>query len=113
MPKMVWTIPVAKPRYSRGTEPMIAAWFGVLKNPEPTPTSAIMLAGSIQCESVLRKPPMAKAPRVARTPIEAGARGPIRSVSWPLTVASPIVKTGAARKMSPMSDGEKWSTSWM
>ena len=33
-------------------------------------------------------------------------------LSWPLTGASPMVKTGAARKMSPMNDGERWSTSW-
>ena len=56
---------------------------------------------------------MAKAAIVISTPIDAGTRGPIRSVSRPLTVARPIVKTGAARKMRPMNDGEKWSTSWI
>ena len=106
-------MPVAKPRYSLGTEPMIAAWFGVLKNPEPTPRSAIMSVGRIQWESTRRKSPMAKALIVARTPIDAGTRGPIRSVSRPLTVARPIVSTGAARKISPMNDAEKCSTSWM
>jgi hypothetical protein len=92
---------------------MIAAWFGVLKNPEPTPRSAIMSVGRIQWESTRRKNPIAKAPMVASTPIEAGMRGPMRSVRRPLTAASPIVKTGAARKISPMNDAEKPSTSWM
>ena len=75
--------------------------------------SAIISVGRIQWESTRRKSPMAKALSVARTPIDAGIRGPMRSVSRPLTAASPIVKTGAARKISPMNDAEKPSTSWM
>ena len=106
MPNSVWTIPVAKPRYSLGTDATIAVWFGVLKSPEPSPNDAITSVGSIQWESVLSNKPTAKAVIVIRTPIEAGIRGPIRSVSWPLTGASAIVKMGAARKMSPMNDGE-------
>ena len=39
-------------------------------------------------------------------------RGPIRSVNRPLTFASPMVNTGAARKISPMNDGDSPSTSW-
>src|SRR5207249_8214231 len=66
-----------------------------------------MSVGRIQWESTRRKSPMKKAPIVARTPIDAGIRGPIRSVSRPLTVARPIVSTGAARKISPMTDAEK------
>src|SRR4029450_6593656 len=73
IPKMVWTMPVAKPRYSRGTEPRIAAWFGVLKKPDPTPTRAIMVAGRSQGESTRRKSPIAKARIVARTPGGGGA----------------------------------------
>jgi len=72
-----------------------------------------MSVGRIQWESTLKNSPIAKALIVASTPIEAGMRGPIRSVSRPLTAASPIVKIGAARKMSPMNEAEKPRTSWM
>ena len=57
---------------------MIAAWFGALKNPEPRPVSAIISGGQdpVGVRSS-RKSPIAKAPIVTSTPIDAGT--PARS----------------------------------
>ena len=112
IPNSVWTIPVAKPRYCRGTEPMIAVWLGALKNPAPRPVSPSSTAGQSQLESGFKTRPTVKAASVTSTPIDAGTRGPIRSVKSPLTFAQAMVKTGAARKTRPMNDGDSRSTSW-
>src|SRR5262249_60396711 len=69
-PKSVCTIPVANPRYSRGTETMIAVWLGALKNPDPSPVRTRSAAGQIQLERIVRNGPMAKAEDVDRPPIE-------------------------------------------
>src|SRR5207244_5394271 len=80
-PKIIWTRPVANPRYSRGTEPMIAVWLGVLKKPWPIPVQASSSAGRLQCESTFSTTPIAKPTMITDSPIDAGIIGPIRSRS--------------------------------
>src|SRR5262245_32291575 len=99
-------MPVANPRYASGTDPMIAAWFGVLKNPVPIPVNAIRTAGSVHDESGRTNRPTTNAAMVVTTPIEVGRRGPTRSLSHPATGASAMVKTGAERNRSPIAEGE-------
>src|SRR3989442_3403896 len=80
-PNTICTRPVANPRYSRGTEPMMAVWLGVLKKPWPIPVQASSSAGRLQCESTLRRIPMTKPAMITDKPIEAGRPRPMRSVS--------------------------------
>src|SRR5207249_1326897 len=104
-PKIIWTRPVANPRYSRGTERMIAVWLGVLKKPWPIPVQASSSAGRLQCESTFSTTPIAKPTMITDSPIDAGIIGPIRSVSSPASAARLIVNTGAERNRSQMTDG--------
>jgi hypothetical protein len=92
---------------------MIAAWFGVLKNPEPTPTRAIMIVGRSQCESTRRKIPMAI--RAHRRQDADRGRCPRPDAIGELTAHGGQADREHRRGQEdePMNDGEKWSTSWM
>ena len=76
-------VPDAMPRRCGGTAPIIAAVFGELKTPDPTPTSVSQTADCQKGVSTWRVVIPASPPAVSSIPSTAGAREPWRSAHQP------------------------------
>src|SRR5580765_7583914 len=104
---VVIAMPAAAPTLSRGADPRIAFWFGVLKMAMPSPESASgrMILG---IEALRVREAMKNCPStITLVPIVQRKREPNRSESRPANGATITITTELAIMIQPILEGEK------